>query len=170
MSAYERPNYQIIKHEKKFELRKYDSFSIVKYKSNDDFQRNEGFQTLFNYISKNNSKNTKINMTVPVIEQENKTKKTMAFVLPKAHTEDTPKPLNDHLEIETLDGGYYAVISYRGSWSTKHRNQQINLLKAWLLKNNLQLISDFITAYYNPPFIPSFLRHNEIWVKVKIEA
>ena len=168
MGFYQRPDYERIKIEDKFELRKYKGFTLVKYRNPKDFHMNEGFQTLFNYISKNNDQGVKLSMTVPVLEGKDDTKNTMAFVIPRDYKDNPPKPLSDNLEIEKFDEGYYAVLSFRGPWNEKNKLEHMNLLKAWIKKNNYEIISDFITAYYNPPMMPIFLRHNEIWVKVKI--
>ena len=168
MGFYQRPDYERIKIEGKFELRKYKGFTLVKYSNSKDFQMNQGFQTLFNYISNKNDKGVKLSMTVPVIESKDEKKNTMAFVIPKNYKDDPPRPLDDSLEIETFDGGYYAVLSFRGPWKEKNKLDHMNLLKAWIIKNKYEILSDFMTAYYNPPMMPSFLRHNEIWAKVKI--
>ena len=96
MSHYESPNYELIKKEEPFELRKYPSFYLMTYDNEADPEVEKGFNTLFAYISSNNSENQKISMTVPVIEEVNQDQKKMAFVVPKKFGENIPKPNNEH--------------------------------------------------------------------------
>ena len=70
MGRYESPEYRVKEKEGAFELREYQEFHVVKYKENEDPMNSGGFQTLFRYISKNNEKEAKISMTVPVIEKK----------------------------------------------------------------------------------------------------
>ena len=61
--AYEEANYEIVKTNKVYEIRKYsDRLAIETATSN----QNSGFRKLFNYISGNNETNEKIKMTTPV--------------------------------------------------------------------------------------------------------
>jgi hypothetical protein len=45
-------------------------------------------------------------------------------------------------------------------------NKKMAELKEWLDKNNMMMKSNFIMAQYNPPWIPGFMRKNEIIVEV----
>ncbi len=73
MSFYERPEFTIVRKEKPFEIRRYESFHGVTYSYEEDKTLDQGFQTLFKYLSKENDENVKISMTVPVIEVKKRT-------------------------------------------------------------------------------------------------
>lgn len=169
MAYYERPEYKLIKKDGDFELRKYEKFYIVKYRDSKDINLNSGFQTLFSYISKNNSKNQKISMTVPVIEEKKEDAMTMSFVVPKEFFSDIPKPKDSRLEIEDVDHGYYAVVSFKGTSNEIIEKKQENSLKDWVERNQWEIVDDFMVAYYNPPFIPGIFKKNEIWVKIAMK-
>lgn len=167
MGYYERPRYEVIKQEKPFELRAYEDFHIVKYKDSEDPNLYHAFQTLFQYISRENEKSEKINMTVPVIEKKSELGMSMAFVVPQALKDSIPLPNDERLKIEHVSGGLYAVVCYRGVTNTRLEDEQKKGLVKWIEENDLEIKGEFLIALYNPPIVPGILRHNEIWVEVK---
>ena len=77
--AYEEVNYEVVKQNKVYEIRKYsDRLAIETTTSSQD----SSFRKLFNYISGNNEKSEEIKMTIPVTQMEKKGKMTMQFYLP----------------------------------------------------------------------------------------
>ena len=63
--AYEEANYEIVKENKEYEIRKYSDRLVIETNS----MEGNGFRKLFNYISGNNEKNQEIKMTVPVTQE-----------------------------------------------------------------------------------------------------
>lgn len=171
MGRYETPDYEVVKSDNNFQLRKYESFYIVEYYNIKDPEITNGFNTLFRYISRDNRENKKISMTVPVIEEVKSDKMKMAFVLPKEYWDKTPVPNSEYLNIRFIEEGLFAVVKYGGKSTPDIEAEKIELLKNWIEGNNLKTISDFMLAFYNPPFVPGILRRNEILVRVnnKIE-
>ena len=165
MSKYETPNYKLVKEEDNFQLREYDNFYIVEYRSKKDPNIKGGFQTLFKYISSDNKQNEKISMTVPVIQHKKEKVNKMAFVLPKKYWDNIPKPNNKNLEVKKFEKGLYATISFSGYSNSKKEEKYKTLLKKKVNSENLKIESEFMLAAYNAPFKPLF-RKNEIWVKV----
>lgn len=168
MGYYERPKYRAIAQEGALELRQYERFYVVTYKDASDPQIFEGFQTLFRYISKNNAQGQKISMTVPVIERVEEGTTTMAFMVPSQFGQEAPEPLDPRLEVQTIEEGLFAAISYRGVSSEKLEKTQKEKLLKWLGEKGYAVSGDFLLALYNPPFVPGPLRHNEIWVRVQL--
>lgn len=167
MSYYERPEFKVIIQEKPFEVRYYEPFYTVTYSDEDDKSLKRGFQTLFNYLSKNNEEEKKISMTVPVIEEKKEETKKMSFVVPKAFGDNPPQPLDSRLQITKIEGGNYAVISYRGTSNDKVEREQEDLLMNWIKKHSWKVESIAQVAYFNPPFTPGILKHNEIMVRIE---
>lgn len=126
-----------------------------------------GFQTLFRYISRNNETETKISMTVPVIEKKEEEVYTMAFVLPKEHLQNIPLPKDRRLGIEKVSTGLFATVTYSGVSNSRAEKEQEGKLKNWIETKGWQITGDVRLAYYNPPFTPGFFRKNEIWIPVK---
>ena len=69
MSKYETLDYEVVIKENEYEIRKYLNFYIVEYENANDPDINNGFRSLFNYISSDNKENEKISMTTPVIQE-----------------------------------------------------------------------------------------------------
>ena len=105
--AYEEANYQVIKTNELYEIRKYsDRLAVETATSN----QNSGFRKLFNYISGNNQTKEEIKMTTPVTEMERKGNMTMQFYLPlKYDKNNVPIPSRPDVEIVNIVGGYFAV-------------------------------------------------------------
>jgi hypothetical protein len=170
LSHYESPDYELIKKEDPFELRKYQSFYLVEYSNDTDPDIDKGFNTLFSYISSNNNENRKISMTVPVIEDVKHDKKKMAFVVPKEFGKNIPKPNNKHLSVIEFEEGFYAVILYSGRSNESLEQQKSKLLHQWIDKNHWDIQSNDKLAFYNAPFTPGIFRKNEIMIKVSIKS
>ena len=75
--AYEEANYEVVKENKEYEIRKYSDRLVIETNSIEG----NGFRKLFNYISGNNEKNQEIKMTVPVTQEITNGNMTMQFYL-----------------------------------------------------------------------------------------
>ena len=76
--AYEEANYEIVKENKVYEIRKYSDRLVIETNST----QGNGFRKLFNYISGNNEEKKEIKMTVPVTQEVKNGNMTMQFYLP----------------------------------------------------------------------------------------
>ena len=164
--AYEEANYEIVKTNKVYEIRKYsDRLAIETITSN----QGSSFRKLFNYISGNNENKEEISMTTPVTQIEKKGSMTMQFYLPsKFNKNNTPSPFNSDIKILNIKGGYYAVIKYSGRASDKNFIKHKDILKNELKKNNISILSSPIKATYDKPFTLPMLRRNEAMFKIDI--
>jgi hypothetical protein len=140
---------------------------------------------LFNYISGNNTNRSKIKMTIPVTEEQVSaasekipmtapvtTERTAAnayvisFIMPSSYTMETlPEPNDKSITFKQVPAHRAAVIKFNGRLGEGLAKIKMDELNAWLVKNNLKPRSNFIMAQYNPPWIPGFMRHNEILVE-----
>jgi hypothetical protein len=57
-----------------------------------------------------------------------------------------------------------AVIRYSGLWSEANYNQHLEKLQTGLRAAGLAWVGEAVYSRYNPPFMPWFLRRNEIWL------
>ncbi len=138
-----------------------------------------GFRLLANYIFGNNTKQSDIAMTAPVLSeksekiamtapvlharQDDQEAYVVAFVLPSAYTlESLPKPNNPEVRIREIPETRYAVYRFRG-YATAGRVDKMTarLLKA-LERDGLKPAGAIAAAQYNPPWTPPFMRRNEI--------
>ena len=163
--AYEEANYEVVKENKNYEIRKYSDRLVVETNST----QGNGFRKLFNYISGNNDQKEEIKMTVPVTQEIKNGNMTMQFYLPsKFNKDNTPKPSNSEIEILMIEGGYYAVIKYSGRSSDKNFSKNKEILEKELKKDNVTILSPPIRASYNSPFTLPMLKRNEVMYRVDL--
>jgi len=184
--AIEKVKYRVLEKEGRFELRQYEPHIVAETIVAGDFDAagNEGFRRLFNYISGENQKklsismtspvsqettSEKISMTAPVNIQQTEGKWTVAFSMPAEYTIDTlPEPNDDRIDLREVPAQPVAVIRYSGTWSRARYESHKALLVRMVNQKNLQPGGDYIFARYNPPFMPWFLRRNEVLVPVRL--
>ena len=161
--AYEEANYEIVKENKEYEIRKYTDRLVIETNST----RGNGFRKLFNYISGNNEEKKEIKMTVPVTQEVKNGNMTMQFYLPSKFSKDNaPKPSNPEIKVLTIEGGYYAVIKYSGRSSDQNFLKNKDILEKQLKQDNLLIISPPIRASYNSPFTLPMLKRNEVMYRI----
>ena len=164
--AHEEANYQVVKKNKVYEIRKYSDRLAIETIT---YNQGSSFRKLFNYISGNNENKEEISMTTPVTQVEKKGNMTMQFYLPSKFNKDNiPSPSNSDVKILNIKGGYYAVIKYSGRASDKNFIKHKDILKNELKKNDILILSSPIKATYDKPFTLPMLRRNEAMFKVDI--
>ena len=163
--AYEEANYEVIKENKNYEIRKYSDRLVIETNS----LQGNGFRKLFNYISGNNEQKKEIKMTVPVTQEIKNGNMTMQFYLPsKFNKDNAPKPSNSDIKILTIEGGYYAVIGYSGRSSDKNFLKNKDILEKQLKQDNIEILSPPIRASYNSPFTLPMLKRNEVMYRIDL--
>ena len=164
--AYEEANYEVVKQNKVYEIRKYSDRLAIETIT---FNQGSSFRKLFNYISGNNENKEEISMTTPVTQIEKKGSMTMQFYLPSKFNKDNiPSPSNSDVKILNIKSGYYAVIKYSGRASDKNFIKHKDILKNELKKNDILILSSPIKATYDKPFTLPMLRKNEAMFKIDI--
>ena len=165
--AYEEANYEVIKKNEIYEIRKYsDRLAIEAEISN----QGSSFRKLFKYISGDNENNEEIKMTTPVTQIEKKGNMTMQFYLPsRFNKSNTPNPSNPDVKILNIKGGYYAVIIYSGRTSDKNFIKHKSILENELKKDDTSILGAPIKATYNGPFTLPMRRRNEVMFKINIK-
>jgi len=82
MSLYETIPYEVIKKEGNIEIRKYDNVLLASTKSQTNQKYDSGFSNVFRYISGANEKQSKIQMTTPVVSYEENDQLITGFYVP----------------------------------------------------------------------------------------
>jgi len=186
--AIEEPRFEVLEQDGAFELREYAPHLVAETRVEADFERagNVAFQRLFRYISGENtarqkiamtapvtqsasdSRGEKIAMTAPVAQQADGTGYRVAFMVPAKYTLDTvPQPSDPTVEIRAVPAQLVAAWRYSGRWTTANYEQHEAKLRDAIAARGLKATGDPILARYNPPFMPSFLRRNEVLIPVK---
>ena len=173
---YEQPNYKVIIDERPLAIRDYPSVMVIETRvlaSRAD-AAGKAFRRLFEYISGENEASLKIPMTAPVAQtlanEEVKTSDYWAirFFLPNNMLEESiPRPIDNEILVKRLEAQRYATVSFKGSQGDKKIKENMFLLKSFLVSQGYEVSGSPVFAFYDPPFIPWFLRDNEILLPVK---
>lgn len=169
--AIEQPNFKILSSKNGIEVRDYDEYWVAEclIDNVDDLNAasSRAFGSLFNYISGANSTSQKIAMTSPVQQIPSESGWLVSFVVPKdVSLGDIPVPANSSIAIRKIEAGKYAALQYSGLWNDKKfESKSSELLKA-CAANGLSVVGAVSSAVYNPPFMPPFLRRNEVLVRL----
>ena len=169
--AYEEPIYEILESQNNYELRQYSPQIIAEVILEGEFQEvdNTGFFILADYIKGKNNKNQSISMTAPVNKKKSDDGKwSITFFMPsKYKLNDLPEPKDPRIKFKKIDGILIASLSYSGSWNKeKYENKKIELENI-INDKDLKIVGEPIFARYNSPFMPWFLRRNEILIPVE---
>ena len=165
--AYEEANYEVMKKNEIYEIRKYSDRLAIETEIS---SQGSSFRKLFKYISGDNEDNEEIKMTTPVTQVEKKGSMTMQFYLPsKFNKENIPNPSNPDVKILNIKGGYYAAIIYSGRASDKNFIKHKNILENELKKDNITILSPPIKATYDGPFTLPLRRRNEAMFEINIK-
>lgn len=167
MGFFETIKYKVIKKTGRIEIREYDDFLLASTKSIINEKQDSGFMNLFNYISGDNDNSEKISMTTPVVTYREKDELVTGFYVPSKYREENiPRP-KKNVFINKLKYSVYGVIKFSGRWTDKNFDKHDDLLVNYLLKENYEILSARYILRYQPPFVPWFLRRNEIAYQVR---
>jgi len=164
--AIEQASYTTLIQEGPFEIRQTDPM-IVAITPDRSLGGEAGFSTIFNYISGDNAAQKKIAMTTPVINDLDKTM-TTAFVMPKKYRlDDLPTPNSHALSLKEVPSRLMAVVTFSGSVNPRRLLEKQDALTQWIQTQNAFAFGSFQLARYNPPFIPGFLKRNEVMIEIR---
>ena len=184
--AIEEPAYEVLqKIGDDIEVRQYAPYVVaeVVIEADADEAGNLAFPILAGYIFGKNQGQKEFAMTAPVTQTAAPTRLEMTapvtqaaapgaagshvvqFVLPKGVTlESAPQPLDARVKLREVPASRIAAIRYSGFWSESNYNEHLELLRAALKSSDLTPTGEPVFSRYNPPFMPWFLRRNEIWL------
>lgn len=163
--------YEVVRELGKVEIRRYPKIVIAKVTDPEA----DAFNLLYKFITGHNSKEEKVKMTTPVVSEKIamtspvlSDNASMAFVMPKEYTiESVPKPLDNRVQIQEIPSRIVGVLCFSGGWSEKHFEKETQELLDELSRAGLKTKGSVFTMLYNPPYIPGFLRRNEVAIEVE---
>jgi len=182
--AIEEPAYTVVRQYPAFEVRQYAPYLVAEVNVPGPASEagNQGFKILAAYIFGKNKGDRKIEMTAPVTQTPEPRKIAMTapvtqaasetgfiiqFAMPKEFTLDTlPEPLDSSVKLRDIPGGRFAVIRYSGSWSESNYADHLAQLRQAVKAEGIPPRGEPIYSRYNAPFVPWFMRRNEIWLHV----
>ncbi len=180
--ATEEPDYQVVGEPSGIEMRQYAAYTVaeVVVAGPAGEAGNQAFPILAGYIFGKNKGEKKFAMTAPVTQVAVPVKLEMTapvtqtaapggflvqFVLPKGVTAaSAPEPLDARIQLREVQPQRVAVIRYSGRWTASNDSEQLAKLQAALRAANLAWTGEAVYSRYDAPFVPWFLRRNEIWL------
>jgi hypothetical protein len=121
--------------------------------------------------SRSEARGEKIAMTAPVTQVGAGNGYRVAFTLPASYTLETaPTPLDKTIEIRAVPAQLVASWRYSGRWTESNYREHEAKLREQIAKRGLTIAGEPILARYNPPFMPAFLRRNEVLIPVTRQA
>ena len=183
--AIEKAKYTVLEKEDSFEIRQYEPQIVAEtyVEGNLKDVGNAGFRRLYDYISGDNKKKQSISMTAPVGQEESSEKIAMTapvsqektddqwritFLMPAEYSLETlPEPLDERVRLRKEPGRLMAAVRYSGTWSEEAYEKNKALLEAYIQKRGLKKAGVPVWARYDPPFMPWFLRRNEVLIPVE---
>ena len=168
MALFETINYKVLKKDKKIEIREYDDILFASTRSLYNQSQDSGFMNVFNYISGENNQKEKISMTTPVLTYKEDDRLVTGFYVPsKYNRENVPMPTNDKVFIKNFTNSIYGVIKFSGRWTENNFDKFDEILIDYLIGNDYEILSSRMILRYQPPFVPAFLRRNEIAYQIR---
>lgn len=187
--AIESPKYKLLKHQGKFELRRYEGFITANVEVSAEGYNNAGnnaFGMLADYIFGNNTTSGNIDMTAPVSAQKvgsseripmtapvDATKLTndkflVSFTMPSSYNmRSLPRPNNSAVQIKETKASTFAAVKFSGYSGDDKVQKLADTLKEWCKAQGIKTTGHPILSRFDSPFKPGFLRHNEILFRVK---
>jgi hypothetical protein len=176
----EKQAYEVVRAYDGFELRRYAPHVVAEVVVRAPFEEagNAAFRRLLGYISGQNRSATTVAMTAPVIQREpekiamtapvvqrqtDEGAYAVAFVLPSSLTLATaPVPTSPEVQLHERPASLAAARPYRGRWTQDSYERHRTELAAAVRAAGLTPVGPARWARFDPPFMPFFLRRNEV--------
>ena len=146
------------------EIRRYPEHTIAEVVVDGDFDDagNRGFRPLFGYIQ------GQIAMTAPVVQTPGDEGHSVAFVMPEGRDLDTlPAPTDSRVHLRTVPEQLAGALKFSGWGNANDLDKRGRQLLTSLEGSPWQPVGVVRLARFNAPFVPPFLRHNEVVVDVE---
>ena len=182
--ATEEAEYRVLLKEDNLEVRQYEPHIVAETVVDTEFEDagSEAFGRLFKYISGNNqseqeiamtapvgqvAEGQEIDMTAPVGQTQVDGKWVVSFMMPGSFTmQTTPKPRDERITIRQVPEQTMAALEYSGFWSKSGYEKNKARLEEWIDKKGFIIQGKPVWARYNAPFMPWFLRRNEVLIPI----
>lgn len=192
--AIEEPAYRVARKTDAIEIRAYAAYMVAETRVDTEFSEagNAAFSPLFKYISGNNRRREKIEMTAPVNQsaaaergqtiemtapvsqsrdQEGRNGYVVSFAMPARFAPDNiPLPEDPRVTVREVPARTMAVLAYTGTWSRERYGDHERKLMEEVARAGLKARGAIQFARYNAPFVPWFLRRNEVMVEIEPQA
>jgi hypothetical protein len=183
------PSHMVVSEDGAIQIRDYDPMILaeVDVRGNLSGAGNSGFRPLANYIFGGNqardggnaeiamttpvtqTRSQEIAMTTPVTQSQSEPGQwRVAFVMPPEWTiESLPIPEDANVTLREQPARRMAVIRFSGGARDSRFAEKENELRIYLNEQNLEIVGEAVFARYDPPWIPTPFRRNEVMLEIK---
>lgn len=183
-AAIEEPRHEVVQQFEGFEVRAYAPYLVaeVTVPGPAGEAGNQGFRILAAYIFGGNKGERKIEMTAPVTQVAAPARIDMTapvsqqattggyvvqFTMPGRYTLSTlPEPLDPQVRLREVPAARYAVLRYSGTWSDANYQKHLLQLQRAVAAAGLSTTGEPVYSRYDAPYVPWFMRRNEIWLRI----
>ncbi len=147
------------------EVRQYPQHTVAEVTVDGEFDGagNRGFRPLFRYIQRG-----RVSMTAPVLQTRGDHAHEVAFVMPAGRSlESLPTPSESGVALRVVPATTAAALRFSGWGNADDLERRGSELRDVLSESRWVPVGPVRLARFNPPFIPPFLRHNEVVVDVE---
>jgi hypothetical protein len=186
--ASEKPRYRVVRALEGFEVRAYEGYLVAEtdVAASHEDAGSVGFRTLAAYIFGKNRGEKKIAMTAPVMQaggckiamtapvtqarregDDGASLWGIQFMMPGSYTLETlPEPLDPAVRLRQVPARRVAALSYSGTWAESRYLEKLDELREAMRREGLKPAGEPTWARYDPPYVPRFMRRNEILIEV----
>lgn len=187
--ATEEPKYKVSRQHGELEVRDYPAltFAEVTVDGERGAAANAGFRLLAAYIFGGNTRRLRIAMTAPVVQARptgesipmtapvlqtgSAGRWIIRFVMPSSYTLATlPTPNDPRVRLLDRPATRFAVLKFSGLARDPSVQRKIAELTAWVDDQHLRTVGEPSLARYDPPWIPWFLRRNEVMIALEVDG
>jgi hypothetical protein len=166
-------DYEVVEEADGFELRRYAPYVVAETTADGTFEEADGpaFAVLVDYIQGANEGGRRLPMTAPVHQQpgaDGEQTWLFQFVMsPEYLLSMLPRPASPEVSLRQVPERLVAARRYRGGWGETDYREQRQALMTALGDAEVDTVGMPVFARYNAPFVPGFLRRNEVLVEVR---
>jgi hypothetical protein len=187
--AIEEPAYELTLRKGAFEIRDYPALVVAEVSVGGERSdaASAGFRLLAAYVFGANARKQNIAMTAPVVQApafveeiamtapvtqtEHSGDWVIRFIMPRGHALGTlPAPSDTRVTLMALPPARVAVLRFAGRANDRDFKRKTGELGEILLARHLRSVGPAALARYNPPWIPGFLRRNEVMLPLQAET
>ena len=182
--AIEEAPYTVVEQADAFEIRDYAPHIVAETVVEGELEDagNLAFGRLFGYISGRNRSHEKVAMTAPVSQESPGEEIAMtapvgqrrigerwavSFMMPASYSlEMLPEPLDPQVRLRRVPAQRMAALRYSGRWNKQGYLRHREELGSWIAQKGCTVSGEPVWARYDAPYVPWFLRRNEILIPI----
>ena len=198
-NSVETPSYTVLEEMDGYEIRQYEPYIAAQVEitaSSYDESLEQGFRVLADYIFGNNTAQTSVDMTAPVLEAESEkiemtapvvvkesetipmtapvteygsdNTRTITFIMPSSYTLDTlPQPNNPDVQIVSQPERTIAALRFSWFRTADRIAAKKQTLSEFLARDDIMPTAPPEYAGYNAPLTAPWLNRNEILIPIE---